>query len=386
MWPNATGRVGPPRGGRTPRPAAKRRASWWPCMCSTTWPARPCTRCRRTPRRSIRAGTAIPRTSRRSPPPLPATGNCRPARYVARIERVRQRLRRAPAPWVGERGWCGIHMQAGWPRARAAVGLGEADRQIMGTPPSTATAGGHGASAQDVRPRPPPYPRPAAWGPGTSVPWLGDLAASLAPRRQVRGDRGRVRRHPPPGVHRLGDAVARGACRRRRHPTPKRASGALRTEDAAAARSLLALALSRQTPPRNVVCVHGLTRNGRDFDAVAARLVKAGAYRVFCIDLIGRGRSDYLKPESAAGYDYPLYVDHLKQFVVRRRALEPPPAPPRAEPKIWMVDPGWRALAGAPGPRDGGRVEPRRHPRPHVQRGRPRRDPAPRPQRHWHRH
>ena len=77
--------------------------------------------------------------------------------------------------------------------------------------------------------------------------------------------------------------------------------------------------LARQSPPRNVVCVHGLTRNGRDFDMVATRLVKAGAYRVFCIDLIGRGRSDYLQPESTATYDYPLYVFHLKQFLVHQR-------------------------------------------------------------------
>src|SRR5690606_26527766 len=39
-----------------------------------------------------------------------------------------------------------------------------------------------------------------------------------------------------------------------------------------------------------VVCVHGLTRNGRDFDAVAERL--ATRFRVVCPDMIGRGRSD----------------------------------------------------------------------------------------------
>jgi pimeloyl-ACP methyl ester carboxylesterase len=43
-------------------------------------------------------------------------------------------------------------------------------------------------------------------------------------------------------------------------------------------------------PP--VVCVHGLTRNGRDFDALAEAL--AGSFRVICPDLPGHGRSDWL--------------------------------------------------------------------------------------------
>jgi pimeloyl-ACP methyl ester carboxylesterase len=46
------------------------------------------------------------------------------------------------------------------------------------------------------------------------------------------------------------------------------------------------------TNPRVVVCVHGLTRNGRDFDALAQRLM--GDYRVICPDVMGRGLSDFL--------------------------------------------------------------------------------------------
>ena len=42
-----------------------------------------------------------------------------------------------------------------------------------------------------------------------------------------------------------------------------------------------------------VVCVHGLTRNGRDFDYLAAMLQRDGR-RVACPDLVGRGRSDWL--------------------------------------------------------------------------------------------
>jgi pimeloyl-ACP methyl ester carboxylesterase len=47
----------------------------------------------------------------------------------------------------------------------------------------------------------------------------------------------------------------------------------------------------RAGPP--VVCVHGLTRQARDFDALARHMVARGR-RVLCIDLVGRGRSDWL--------------------------------------------------------------------------------------------
>lgn len=47
-----------------------------------------------------------------------------------------------------------------------------------------------------------------------------------------------------------------------------------------------------------VMCVHGMSRNGRDFDYLAKELVAYG-YRVICPDLPGRGRSDWHKnPEN----------------------------------------------------------------------------------------
>ncbi len=46
----------------------------------------------------------------------------------------------------------------------------------------------------------------------------------------------------------------------------------------------------RTSPP--VLCVHGLTRTGRDFDVLAAAL--ADRFHVICPDLPGRGRSDWL--------------------------------------------------------------------------------------------
>jgi pimeloyl-ACP methyl ester carboxylesterase len=44
--------------------------------------------------------------------------------------------------------------------------------------------------------------------------------------------------------------------------------------------------------PRIVICVHGLTRNGRDFDFLAQALQPD--FRVICPDVAGRGASDWL--------------------------------------------------------------------------------------------
>jgi hypothetical protein len=41
-----------------------------------------------------------------------------------------------------------------------------------------------------------------------------------------------------------------------------------------------------------LVCVHGLSRNAHDFDAIAAVLSRR--YRVVCPDMPGRGRSEWL--------------------------------------------------------------------------------------------
>jgi pimeloyl-ACP methyl ester carboxylesterase len=61
------------------------------------------------------------------------------------------------------------------------------------------------------------------------------------------------------------------------------------------------------------VCVHGLTRNGRDFDHVARAL--ADAYRVVCPDMPGRGRSDWLR--DPADYNYPVYCNDLTVLIAR---------------------------------------------------------------------
>jgi pimeloyl-ACP methyl ester carboxylesterase len=51
---------------------------------------------------------------------------------------------------------------------------------------------------------------------------------------------------------------------------------------------------------RVVICVHGLTRNCRDFDSLAAAL--AGHFRVVCMDVVGRGASDWLEHKEDYGF------------------------------------------------------------------------------------
>ncbi len=57
-----------------------------------------------------------------------------------------------------------------------------------------------------------------------------------------------------------------------------------------------------------IICVHGLTGNGFDFDFIAPELVKCG-YRVIAVDLPGRGRSDVL--ENSLDYNYIQYCNDL---------------------------------------------------------------------------
>lgn len=65
---------------------------------------------------------------------------------------------------------------------------------------------------------------------------------------------------------------------------------------------------------RVVVCVHGLSRQGRDFDTLARDLV-AGGWRVVCPDVVGRGRSDRLT--DPMGYTIPTYVADMVTLVAR---------------------------------------------------------------------
>jgi pimeloyl-ACP methyl ester carboxylesterase len=59
--------------------------------------------------------------------------------------------------------------------------------------------------------------------------------------------------------------------------------------------------------PRVLVCVHGLTRNGRDFDTLAAAL--ADRLRILCPDMPGRGDSEWLRDPN--DYAFPTYLGAL---------------------------------------------------------------------------
>lgn len=68
--------------------------------------------------------------------------------------------------------------------------------------------------------------------------------------------------------------------------------------------------------PRVLVCVHGLTRCGRDFDFLAAAL--SDRYRVICPDVVGRGRSDWLPDKSR--YAIPQYCADMVTLLARADA------------------------------------------------------------------
>lgn len=67
-------------------------------------------------------------------------------------------------------------------------------------------------------------------------------------------------------------------------------------------------------PP--VLCVHGLTRNSRDFDPLAKAL--AGQFRVICVDLPGRGGSEWLQdPMLYQAQHYVTALTHLLAWIGR---------------------------------------------------------------------
>jgi pimeloyl-ACP methyl ester carboxylesterase len=65
--------------------------------------------------------------------------------------------------------------------------------------------------------------------------------------------------------------------------------------------------------PRVLLCVHGVTRVGDDFDHLARAL--CDHYRVVCPDMAGRGRSDRLR--AADLYTVPQYVDDMVTLIAR---------------------------------------------------------------------
>lgn len=65
--------------------------------------------------------------------------------------------------------------------------------------------------------------------------------------------------------------------------------------------------------PRVLVCVHGLTRMGTDFDRLARAM--ADRYRVVCPDVAGRGASDWLRDPML--YGIPQYTADMVTLIAR---------------------------------------------------------------------
>jgi pimeloyl-ACP methyl ester carboxylesterase len=68
--------------------------------------------------------------------------------------------------------------------------------------------------------------------------------------------------------------------------------------------------------PRVAICVHGVGRNGRDFDVLAEAL--SATHRVLAVDMPGRGNSDWLPvPDD---YVFPTYCATLSALIARSGA------------------------------------------------------------------
>jgi pimeloyl-ACP methyl ester carboxylesterase len=68
--------------------------------------------------------------------------------------------------------------------------------------------------------------------------------------------------------------------------------------------------------PRVVLCVHGVGRNGRDYDVLAEAL--APTHRVLAVDMPGRGQSEWLADPN--DYVFPTYLTVLTALIARSGA------------------------------------------------------------------
>lgn len=71
--------------------------------------------------------------------------------------------------------------------------------------------------------------------------------------------------------------------------------------------------------PHVVLCVHGLSRQGRDFDVLAEYL--SDEVRVVCPDVVGRGRSDWL--QDPMGYQIPQYAADMMALLAHLHQQAP---------------------------------------------------------------
>ena len=72
-----------------------------------------------------------------------------------------------------------------------------------------------------------------------------------------------------------------------------------------------------------LVCVHGLTRQGRDFDRLARAMVErsGGRLQVICPDVVGRGRSEWVS--DSALYQPPQYAADVMLLLQQRHQRAP---------------------------------------------------------------
>lgn len=71
--------------------------------------------------------------------------------------------------------------------------------------------------------------------------------------------------------------------------------------------------------PHVVLCVHGLSRQGRDFDVLAQALSRGA--RVVCPDVVGRGQSDWLQDPQA--YQIPTYAGDMLALLAQLHQQAP---------------------------------------------------------------
>ena len=64
----------------------------------------------------------------------------------------------------------------------------------------------------------------------------------------------------------------------------------------------------------SVICVHGLTRNSRDFDELAFSLSNKGRH-ILCPDVVGRGESSWFT--HACNYNFRQYVSDMNVLIAR---------------------------------------------------------------------
>ena len=96
---------------------------------------------------------------------------------------------------------------------------------------------------------------------------------------------------------------------------------------------------------RVAVCVHGLSRQGRDFDVLASAMARQG-WRVICPDLPGRGRSGWLR--ASQEYNLPQYAMDLTTVIAQLGV-----------PSVDWIGTSLGGLIGMVRPGDHGSVSPR---------------------------